>query len=151
MRTGISFELTVSDCDRLLDISTDRNSPQKHVWRAKIVLLTAEGVGTAEIMREAGVTKTAVWRWQERFMQEGVDGLLRDKTRPSRIPPLSPEIAERVVALTIEPPPGETTHWTAPSMAKVVGISVSSVQRIWRAHGLQPHRLRQFKLSNDPN
>jgi transposase len=80
-----------------------------------------------------------------------VDGLLRDKTRPSRIPPLAPEIAERVVALTIEPPPGETTHWTAPAMAKVVGISVSSVQRIWRAHGLQPHRLRQFKLSNDPN
>ena len=84
-------------------------------------------------------------------MQEGVDGLLRDKTRPSRIPPLAPEIAERVVALTIEAPPGETTHWTALAMARAVGISVSSVQRIWRAHGLQPHRLRQFKLSNDPN
>ena len=76
-------------------------------------------------MREAGVAKTAVWRWQERFMQEGVDGLLRDKTRPSRIAPLAPEIAERVVALTMEPPPGETTHWTASAMAKVVGISVS--------------------------
>ena len=75
---------------------------------------------------------------------------MRDKTRPSRIPPLDPEVAERVVALTIEPPPGETTHWTAPAMAKAAGISVSSVQRIWRAHGLQPHRMRQFKLSNDP-
>jgi transposase len=84
-------------------------------------------------------------------MREGVDGLLRDKTRPPRIPPLPPEIAERVVALTLGPPPGETTHWTAPAMAAAVGISVSSVQRIWRAHGLQPHRLRQFKLSNDPN
>ena len=84
-------------------------------------------------------------------MQEGVDGLLRDKTRPSRIPPLAAEIAERVVALTIEPPLGETTHRTEPAMAKAVGISVSSVQRIWRAHGLQSHRLRQFKLSNDPN
>jgi hypothetical protein len=84
-------------------------------------------------------------------MQEGVDRLLRDKTRPSRIPPLPPEIVERVVALTLGPPPGETTHWTAPAMATVVGVSVSSVQRIWRAHSLQPHRLRQFKLSNDPS
>jgi len=83
-------------------------------------------------------------------MEEGLEGLLRDKTRPSRIAPLSREVADRVVALTLEDPPGETTHWTAGAMAKVVGISVSSVQRIWRSHGLQPHRMRQFKLSNDP-
>ena len=83
-------------------------------------------------------------------MQEGVEGLRRDKTRPSRIPPLGAEVAERVVALTQADPPGETTHWTAGMMAKVAGISVSSVQRIWRAHGLQPHRVRQFKLSTDP-
>jgi transposase len=101
-------------------------------------------------MRRAGVAKTAVWRWQERFMVAGVEGLLRDKTRPSRIPPLGPEIAERVVTLTLGPPPGETTHWTASAMAASVDISPSSVQRIWRAHGLQPHRMRQFKLSNDP-
>jgi transposase len=151
MRTGVIVEVSAADRERLAAIALDRNSPQKHAWRVRIVLLTGEGCGTAEIMREAGVAKTAVWRWQERFMQEGVDGLLRDKTRPSRIPPLAPEIAERVVALTIEPPLGETTHWTAPAMARAVGLSVSSVQRIWRAHGLQPHRLRQFKLSNDPN
>jgi transposase len=83
-------------------------------------------------------------------MVAGVDGLLRDKTRRSRIPPLGPEIAERVVTLTLEPPPGETTHWTAAAMAARVGISVSSVQRVWRAHGLQPHRMQQFKLSHDP-
>ena len=83
-------------------------------------------------------------------MQEGVAGLLRDKTRPSRIPPLGPEIAASVVDLTRTDPSGEVTHWTAAAMAEEIGISVSSVQRIWRAHGLQPHRLRQFKLSNDP-
>ena len=83
-------------------------------------------------------------------MQAGVDGLLRDKTRPPRIPPLAREVVERVVRLTLSDPPGETTHWTAPAMAKASGISVSSVQRIWRSHGLQPHRMRQFKLSNDP-
>src|SRR5207244_9467025 len=80
----------------------------------------------------------------------GYGGLLRDKTRPSRIPPLGSDIAERVIALTRTDPPVEATHWTASMMAKAVGISASSVQRIWRAHGLQPHRVQQFKLSNDP-
>jgi transposase len=83
-------------------------------------------------------------------MQAGVDGLLRDKTRPPRIPPLGAEIVERVVQRTLSDPPGEATHRTAPAMAKASGISVSSVQRIWRSHGLQPHRMRRFKLSNDP-
>ena len=83
-------------------------------------------------------------------MHEGVDGLLRDKTRPSRVAPLEPAIAERVVALTQTDPPGETTHWTGLAMAKAAGISLSSVQRIWRAHGLKPHRVESFKLSNDP-
>ena len=150
MRTGISIEVTADDRERLLAIAGDRNSPQKHVWRCRIVLLTADGHGTVEIMRQAGVAKTAVWRWQERFMQAGVDGLLRDKTRPPRIPPLGAEIIQRVVQLTLSEPPGETTHWTSPAMAKAAGISVSSVLRIWRSHGLQPHRMRQFKLSNDP-
>ena len=83
-------------------------------------------------------------------MQAGVDGLLRDQTRPSCIPPLSPETTGQVIAVTLSDPPGETTHWTAAAMAKVSGISVNSVPRIWRAHGLQPHRTRQFKLSTDP-
>lgn len=83
-------------------------------------------------------------------MREGVAGLLRDKTRPSRIPPLEPEVAARVVELTQADPPGEVTHWTAAAMAALAKISVSSVQRIWRSHGLQPHRVRQFKLSRDP-
>jgi transposase len=110
------------------------------VWRAQIVLLSAEGLGTSAIMRETGESKTCVWRWQERFVAEGVDGLLRDKTRRSRIAKLDPSISQRVVALTMEEPPGETTHWTGAAMAKAVGASISSVQRIWRAHGLQPQR-----------
>ena len=150
MRTGISITVKVSDRERLEAISNDRNASQKHVWRAQIVLLTADGLGTNEIMRRTGKSKTCVWRWQERFMEEGVAGLLRDKTRPSRIAPLGPEMAERVVALTLEPPPGEATHWTGPMMAKACAVSASAVRRIWRAHGLQPHKVKQFKLSNDP-
>ncbi len=150
MRTGITITVSPADRRRLQALVRDRNTAQKHVWRARIVLLTADGVGTNEIMRQTDTSKVCVWRWQERFMQEGVDGLLRDKTRPSRVPPLGPEVAERVVALTLADPPAETTHWTAAMMAEQIGISVSSVQRIWRAHGLQPHRVQQFKLSTDP-
>lgn len=151
MRSGIFITVTSSDRLRLETLVRDRNAPQKQVWRAEIVLLSADGFGTNEIMLRTGKSKTCVWRWQERFMQEGFEGLLRDKTRPSRIPPLGADVAARVVALTQGDPPAEATHWTATLMAKRVGISASSVQRIWRAHGLQPHRVRQFKLSNDPN
>ena len=150
MRTGISFTVSPTDRVRLSALVRDRNAPQKHVWRAAIVLLSCDGIGTVEIMRRTGKSKTCVWRWQERFATEGYDGLLRDKTRPSRIPPHGPELAERVVALTLVDPPGETTHWTADMMAKEAGISASAVRRIWKAHGLAPHRWRQFKLSNDP-
>jgi hypothetical protein len=72
-------------------IVTDRNSPQKHVWRAHIVLLSADGCGTMEITRRTGTSKTSVWRWQDRFLAEGVPGLLRDKIRPASIPPLGAE------------------------------------------------------------
>src|SRR5438105_1340976 len=150
MRTGISITLKPADRRRLKALARDRNAPHKHVWRAEIVLLSADGVGTNEIMRRTGKSKTCVWRWQERFMQEGYDGLLHDKTRPSRIPPLGSNITERVVTFTQAAPPAEATHWTSAMMAKVVDISASSVQRIWRAHGLQPHRMKQFKLSTDP-
>jgi transposase len=151
MRTGISIAVKPSDRKRLTAILRDRNAPQKHVWRAEIVLFSGEGLGTNEIVRRTKKSKTCVWRWQERFMAEGVAGLLRDKTRPSRIAPLGPEVAERVVTLTREEPPGEATHWTGAAMAKACGISASAVRRIWRGHGLQPHKIKQFKLSTDPN
>ena len=151
MRTGITIKVGTSDRLRLEGIFGDRCAAQKHVWRAAIILMSADGVGTHGIMRRTGKSKTCVWRWQERFMEEGVDGLLRDKTRPPRIPPLAPEVAERVVALTLTDPPVEATHWTASMMAAAVHISESAIRRIWRSHGLQPHRYRQFKLSSDPN
>jgi len=150
MRPGIIVDITAADRDRLEAIVGDRNSPQKHVWRAAIVLATADGLGTNAIMRRSGKSKTAVWRWQERFARAGVDGLLRDKTRPSRVAPFGPEVGERIVALTLAEPPGETTQWTGRAMAKATGVSLSYVQRVWRSHGLQPHRIRTFKLSNDP-
>src|SRR5258708_14533335 len=101
-------------------------------------------------MQATGKAKTVIWRWQERFRGEGAAGLWQDKTRRSRIPPLSPEAAKRVVALTLAGPPQAASHWTGSAMAEAAGISVSSVQRIWRAPGLPPPPVRQVKLSNDP-
>jgi transposase len=150
MREGIKVEVSAADRARLEAVAADRNSPQKHVWRARIVLATADGLGTGEIMRRTGVSKPCVWRWQDRFMRGGVAGLLRDRTRPSRVPPLPQAVIDRVVGLTTGDPPHEATHWTAAAMAAAVGISLSSVQRIWRAHKLRPHRVRTFKLSKDP-
>src|SRR5713101_4069275 len=150
MHERTNIQLSRADRSKLEAVVANRNSPQKHAWRAKIVLLTADGRGTAEIMQATGKAKTVIWRWQERFRDEGAAGLWRDKTRRSRIPPLSPEVAKRVVALTLAGPPPAASHWSGSAMAKTAGISVSSVQRIWRAHGLQPHRVKQFKLSNDP-
>src|SRR5215468_6302659 len=100
MRDGISVEVSAADRERLAAVVTDRNSRQKHVWWARIILATAEGCGTVEIMRRAGVSKPCVWRWQERFMREGVAGLLRDKTRKPGLPPLSAAAVDRVVELT---------------------------------------------------
>src|SRR6202521_6160940 len=150
MHERTNIQLSRADRSKLEAVVANRNSPQKHAWRAKIVLLTADGRGTAEIMQATGKAKTVIWRWQERFRDEGAAGLWRDKTPPSRIPPLSTEVVERVLAMTLAGPPPAASHWTGSAMAKAAGISVSSVQRIWRAHGLQPHRVRQFKLSNDP-
>lgn len=150
MRTGIVVEVTPADRVRLEAIVRDRNSIQKHVARANVILATADGCGTMEVVRRSGLSKPVVWRWQERFMHEGVDGLLRDKTRPPGKAPLPDGTVARVLELTLGEPPGEATHWSGRTMAEAAGISLRSVQRIWSAHNLQPHRLRTFKLSRDP-
>jgi len=127
----------------------DRNTPQKVVWRAQIVLLAADGAGTMAIVRAVGKAKRAVGRWQERYLDQGIGGLRRDATRPSRKPPLAPAVIERVVHMTVHEKPPAATHWSVRSLAKVVGISHTSVQRIWKAHELKPHLVKTFKLSND--
>src|SRR6266508_6882278 len=107
MRAGIVVNVTRDDRRRLEAIVADRSAPQKHVWRALIILATADGCGTAEIMRRSGKAKPVVWRWQARFMAEGVDGLLRDKTRKPGKPPLPAHTVQLIVDLVTGPPPGE--------------------------------------------
>jgi transposase len=135
---------------RLEAIVADRNSASKAVWRAEIVLATADGLGTNAIMKRTGKSKPCVWRWQERYVEAGVDGLLRDKTRPPGKKPLSVAVKRKVLAKTGSETPPNATHWSVRSMAAAVGISHTSVQRIWAEAGLKPHLVRRFKISNDP-
>jgi transposase len=143
--------VSADDRARLEAIVADRNRAQKHVARARIILGSAERRPVARVARCAGVGRPAVWRWQRRFAEAGVDGLLRDATRKPGKTPLGDARVQRVVALTCAEPPGEATHWTGRAMAKTAGISLRSVQRIWAMHDLQPHRIRTFKRSSDPD
>jgi transposase len=118
MRTGIEVRLGPGDRERLAAVIGSRNSPQKHVWRAQIVLLSGDGLGTMAIQRQTGKGKPTIWRWQARFMAKGVDGLLHDATRPGRNKPLPAATVERVVEMTLAGPLGEATHWTGREMAK---------------------------------
>ena len=149
-RTNISIFVSPTNRARLEVIVKDRNSSRKAVWRCEIVLATAEGHGTNAVQRLTGKSKPCVWRWQERYIDEGVQGLLRDKTRPSRVAPLSQEVKLAVLAKTMKETPENATHWSRTSMAAAIGISPSSVGRVWREADLKPHRLDTFKVSNDP-
>ena len=149
-RDDISLYVNTADRERLEALVGDRNTAAKVVWRVQIVLATADGHGTNEIMRRTGKSKPCVWRWQERYMDEGVAGLLRDKTRPSRIDPLPEAVRVAVLTKTASETPANATHWSRASMAAAVGISPSSVGRIWAEAQLKPHLVTKFKVSNDP-
>src|SRR5690349_4361758 len=121
MAQTVCILLRSADRDRLLAVTSDRNRPRKHVERAQIVLASAEPRPVQRIARQLGVSRPMVWRWQQRFAEQGVDGLLRDKTRRPGRAPIAADTVAQVVALTCGPPPGETTHWTGRAMAQAVG------------------------------
>ena len=150
MSQTVCVIVSASGRERLEAIAADRNRPRKQIERVRVVLASADHRPVQHVAEEVGVSRPMVWRWQQRFAEEGVDGLLHDKTRPPGTPPIPPDVVARVVALTCGPPPHQATHWTGRAMAKATGISLRSVQRIWQAHQLQPHRTRTFKRSRDP-
>ena len=144
-----SIWLSPEDRARLDGWVADRNTPQKLVWRSRIVLMWADGAGVTAIVRALGKTKKTAYRWRARYIERGIEGLRRDASRPGRKKPLSAAMIARVVDLTVHEKPPVATHWTARKLAKAVGLSHTSVQRIWAAHGLKPHLVKTFKLSND--
>jgi transposase len=118
--------------------------------RARIVLGCAAGEQNKQVAIRLGVCENTVGKWRRRFAEQGLEGL-RDEPRPGTPRTLDDARIEAVIVRTLESLPPDATHWSSRSMAKASGVSVSSVQRIWRAFGLQPHRLETFKLSTDPD
>jgi transposase len=151
MRKIERISISAADHERLERLVRDRNTPQKVVWRARIVLLASDGLTAEAIGAAVGKSLLTVRRWRRRYLAKGVDGLLKDATRPPRLKPLPPEKIKQVVHMTLHEKPPNATHWSVRSMAAVAGISYSSVQRIWRAHGLKPHLVGTFKVSRDKN
>jgi transposase len=150
MAQTVSVIVSAEDLVRIAAIVGDRSRPLKHVQRARVVLYSADRLPVLEVARLAGVSRPAVWRWQRHYAEGGVERLLREGSRkPGKTPVPTVKIAE-VLAMTCAEPPGETTHWTGRAMAKAVGLSLRTVQRIWETNKLQPHRWRSFKRSNDP-
>jgi transposase len=151
MRKQAEFLLRARDHAELEGILGDGNEPQKIVKRAKIVLMTADGAGVMAIMRAVGVSKTTVWRWQDYFVEAGIAGLIKGRSKPPGKKPIADAIKLKIIEKTVKEHPANATHWSVRMMAEEMGISHTSVQRIWNAHGLKPHLVRTFKASNDPD
>ncbi len=151
MRKIERISIGTADRERLERLVRDRNTPQKVVWRARIVLLAGGGLTAVAIAATVSKSVLTVRRWRRRYVAKGVDGLLKDATRPPRRKPLAAEKIKQVVHMTLHESPPNATHWSVRSMAAAAGISYSSVQRVWHAHGLKPHLTKTFKVSRDKN
>lgn len=150
MRAAPRVELTDEDRQRLTRLVKGRRTEVRVAERAEIVLRAAAGEQNTQIAAAMGFNRAKAERWRKRFFTDGVDGLLKDRAR-GHPPTVGQEKVDQVVHLTTREPPQEATHWSSALMAKRVGVSQSTVLRIWRAHGLKPHRVSTFKVSNDPH
>jgi transposase len=135
---------------RLEHLAKSGKTPQKIAMRVRVVLMAGDGRANHAIAKELGISRPTVLLWRERFAARGVSGLLKDAPRPGRRKAVSAEVVKRVVEATMHTTPAGATHWSVRSMAKAQGLSRMTVQRIWKQHRLQPHRLETFKFSNDP-
>lgn len=146
----VAPKITLSDAERttLQRWARGRTTPMRLVRRARIVLLAAEGKQNIEIAEATGIERTVVGRWRRRFVEQRLGGLEKDAPRGGR--PADTALARRIVEHTTRRKPPNATHWSTNSLARALGTSRSTVSRVWRANGLKPHRMRTFKVSNDP-
>src|ERR1700746_3720507 len=118
MAQPVCVVLSSAEREQLAVIAADRNRPRKHVERTRIVLASADRLSARQVGQSIGVSRPTVWRWQQRFAESGVDGLLRDRTRKPGKAPIAAKTMARVVALTCSEPPHQATHWTGRAMAQ---------------------------------
>ena len=152
MRTGrpiAPLSLAVEERENLENWARRPTSAQALAQRARIVLECAAGNPNVMVARKLRITPQTVGKWRQRFVERRLDGLL-DEPRPGAPRQVGDAQIERVVRLTLESTPADATHWSTRAMAKRSGLSQSTIGRIWRAFGLQPHRVEGLKLSKDP-
>jgi transposase len=144
--------ILLSDPERntLQTWARSRTQPQRLVQRAQIILLAAEGVESQNIAVRLRVSRPTVQLWRERFLALRTSGLEKDSPRPGRLPPISDAKRAAIVEATLHRQPPNATHWSTRMMAEAQGVSEATVRRIWKQHGLKPHRLSTFKVSRDP-
>lgn len=151
MRVAPKVDLTPEQKTTLDAWASGRKTAVRLAERARIVLRAAAGQQDAQIAGELSMTAKKVARWRRRFLTYGLQGLEKDAPRPGRTPSIAAATVAEVVRLTTQDKPANATHWSTRTMAAATGISDSSVLRIWHAHGLKPHRVETFKVSNDPH
>ena len=150
MRVAPPVALTDQQRTILESFARGRKMPARLVERSRIILLTAEGQQDSQIGELLSIPRQKAARWRKRFLALGIAGLEKDAPRPGRPPRITTQTIQDVVARTTQTRPPHATHWSTRSMAQATGISEASVRRIWKTHGLKPHRVESFKLSNDP-
>ena len=148
-RGAVGIELSEEEERRLRALLRTPSASQQQALRARIVLRAAEGATNTQIAAEAGVSLPTVGLWRRSFSERGLEGLA-DAPRSGRPRRIDDAEVQRLLALTLEPPPDGSTHWSVRRLAGATGLSSTTVHRIWREHKLKPHQLRSFKFSRDP-
>jgi transposase len=150
MQRAYKIWLSQEQEDDLQRLARSRSLPARLAERSKMLLLCAAGHTVEQTAGQLGVVRQTVSRWLGRYIEQGWAGVEKDAPRSGRPPLILPSKIAEIVEKTTQQRPAGSTHWSTRTMAPTVGVSASSVRRIWRAHGLQPHRVKNFKLSNDP-
>jgi transposase len=150
MRRAATITLDTSERAHLERLKSGRRVAVRLAERAAIVLLAADGFENQEIAAAMGISRQKAGRWRSRYASRGLEGIEKDAPRPGRLPRISTAQRADVVRRTLHETPEGQTHWSRATMARATGLSESTIGRIWREHGLKPHRVTTFKLSNDP-
>ena len=148
-RPAVPIRLSASEHQELDGFARSRSLPHDLVVRAKVILLAADGLDNLRISDQVGLSRFAVGKWRRRYAKQGLPGIY-DQLRSGRPRTIADENIAQLVSKTLKRKPKNATHWSVRSMAEEVGLSKSTVQRVWRTFGLQPHRQKHFKLSTDP-
>lgn len=150
MRIAPSIVLTVEERKTLESWARGRSLPARSVLRAKIILAAADGRMNQDIAAELGTLPKTVSLWRTRFVVDRIAGIEKDAPRAGRAPSIPTETIEAILHKTTQEKPTGATHWSTRTLAKVIGVSKATVQRVWAANGLKPHLVKTFKVSNDP-